>query len=164
MNPVNTVSQAITELSFRDVLALLKRHQWIIWTFIIIGLAVAVAAGLILPKAFQAQRVLILEGRTQSNPGGANDIVGAITDSGIKLDVPTQIQVMENFEVVFTSLQRIGYPLPARLTEQNVQKLPRATVNQIQTTSSVLLSVEAQGDDGDSWAVNDSLGLRREDS
>ncbi|MCW5938496.1 MAG: polysaccharide biosynthesis tyrosine autokinase [Fimbriimonadaceae bacterium] len=153
MNPVNTVSQAITELSFRDVLALLKRHQWIIWTFIIIGLAVAVAAGLILPKAFQAQRVLILEGRTQSNPGGANDIVGAITDSGIKLDVPTQIQVMENFEVVFTSLQRIGYPLPARLTEQNVQKLPRATVNQIQTTSSVLLSVEAQGDDGDSWAV-----------
>lgn len=146
MNRDQLLNLTLTDLSFKELLALFKRRKWVVIGTILFALAGGAAVSLLLPPTYRAQSVIIVEGKTQVNPSINNTVVDAITSSGLSYDVMTQIQIMESFQILYSGLKRINYPLPDKIDQQVYESLPKVSVNQIQTTNTVAVAVEYKKD------------------
>ncbi|MBS1712891.1 MAG: polysaccharide biosynthesis tyrosine autokinase [Armatimonadetes bacterium] len=142
MNRDQMLNLSVTDLSFKELIALFKRRKVSIWVTLVLFIAAGLAISFIMPKTWMSQNAVVLEGKTQSNSSQPLDIVGQISSTAIDYDVPTQIQIISSFRTLYTALRRINYPLKAELTADDVEKLPKVQVQQIQTTNTVLISIE----------------------
>lgn len=142
MNKDQLLNLTLTDMSFRDIYALLKRRKAVFWGTLLTCLAIAVALGLFMPERYQSLSQVILEGKTQANQSNASDIEAALTQVGVEYDVPTQIRILSSFAMIYAALKRSNYPLPAQISEQVYQTLPQVDVVQIGTTNAVQISVE----------------------
>ncbi len=148
-------TMTVTDLSLREILALFRRRRGLILGILLTCLAVGVVLSLVLPPAFEAQRVIQLEGRTQANPNNQpTDIVGVLAQSGYDFDVLTQIQVLESMRIIYPALEKIGYlddkdwvRNKNSITRDDFDRFPKVSVQQIQTTNNVVITVEHQIDD-----------------
>lgn len=146
MNRDQLLNLTLTDLSFKELLALFKRRKWVVIGTILFFVALGIVYTLITPSTYRAATMVIVEGRTQTNNGGSSDVVGAITQSGLEYDVMTQIQIMQSFKILYNALTRINYKMPDRITQEVYEKLPKVTVTQLQTTNTVQVAVEHTGE------------------
>lgn len=142
MNKDQLLNLTLTDMSFRDIYALLKRRKAVFWGTLLGCLAIATALGLFMPERYQSLSQVILEGKTQANQGNSGDIESALTQVGVEYDVPTQIRILSSFAMIYASLKRSNYPMPQQITEQVYETLPQVEVVQIGTTNAVQVSVE----------------------
>lgn len=142
MNRDQLLNMTLTDLSFKELLALLKRRIWVIIGTTLVFLALGAAFSLMTRQTWKASSMVLVEGKTQSNPAISGSVVDSITSTDVDYDVPTQIQIMQSFDILYNSLKRINYPLPERITQEEYDKFPKVSVAQLQTTNNVLISVE----------------------
>ncbi len=146
MNRDQLLNLTLTDLSFKELLALFKRRKWVIMGTMLVLIVLAVIYSKVVPPTYKAATIVVVEGRTQTNSGQSTDVVGAITQSGLDYDVMTQIQIMQSFYILYNSLKRINYKMPDRITQDEYEKLPKVTVTQLQTTNTVQIAVESTSD------------------
>lgn len=142
MNRDQLLNLTLTDLSFKELLALFKRRKWVVIGTVLVAVALGAAFSYITPPTYRAQAVVIVEGKTQVNPGMGGTIVDAFTNTGLDYDVMTQIQIMESFQILYNGLKRINYKMPDTITQADYEKFPKVSVNQIQTTNTVAIAVE----------------------
>ncbi|MBL8064925.1 MAG: polysaccharide biosynthesis tyrosine autokinase [Chthonomonadaceae bacterium] len=146
MNRDQLLSLSLTDLSLKELVALVKRRWWTILVTILIALALGALVSVLVAPTWRASKAVIVEGRTQSNTGQATDIVGVLTQTSVDYDLLTQVQIMSGFEIYFKALQRINYKMPPKLTDDAIQKMPRVNIQQVQTTNTVMIMVEDRDD------------------
>jgi capsular exopolysaccharide synthesis family protein len=143
MNKDQLLNLTLSDMSFKDLLALFKRRRAVFWGVLLSCVGLATLLSLLLPERYQSLSQVILEGKTQANPtGGATNIESALTNVGIAYDVPTQIRILSSFAMIYNALKRAQYPLPARIEQEDFEKLPKVEVIQIGTTQAVQIAVE----------------------
>ncbi|MBS1722241.1 MAG: polysaccharide biosynthesis tyrosine autokinase [Armatimonadetes bacterium] len=147
MNRDQLLNLTLTDLSFKELVAVFKRRKAVVWGVALIFLAFGILVSAVMPATYRAASLIIVEGKTQANPNNqASNAVEAITQTSSNYDVMTQIQIMQSFDVFYKALRQINYDLPAKLTQSEYDKLPKVTVQQVQTTNSVQVAVEGTKD------------------
>lgn len=146
MNRDQFINLSLTELTFKELVALFRRRWAVVLGVTLLCLGVGAFASVMIPKTWRASTIIVVEGKTQSNPGNSNDIVGALTQTSTDYDVMTQIQIMSSFYVLYNALKQIGYEMPAQIDEETYRKMPKVSIQQIQTTNTVQISVEHTDD------------------
>ncbi len=143
MNKDQLLNLTLTDLSFKEILALFKRRRMVIIISTVILAAVGVLYAALSTPVYRSNVEILVEGRTQSNPvNSATNSVDALTMSSAQYDVMTQIQMMQSFWILYNALKEINYPIKDRMTQDEFDKLPKVTIQQLQTTNTVLVSCE----------------------
>lgn len=136
-------SASLSDLTFQDLLGIVKRQKWWILGSLLFFVLLAVGFSLYQKPGYQSFAQLQLEGATQTGArlprSGAIDV---ITEPVTQVDVLTQIQLLQSSNVFFPALRAVGIPIPQ--TDADIEKLPEVRVNQIGTTQIIALSVVAE--------------------
>lgn len=146
MNRDQFLSLSLTDLSFKELVALFKRRWAVVLGTTLFFIGIGLLISLNITKTWRASTVIVVEGKTQMNNGMGSDIVGALAQTSVDYDVLTQIQIMSSYRVLFDALKRIDYPMPDQLDDDAFQKMPKVSIQQIQTTNTVQVSVEYKDD------------------
>jgi len=146
MNRDQFLTLSLTDLTFKELVALFRRRWGVVLSMVLIALAVGLGISAMVPRTWRATSVVLVEGKTQSNSNLASDIVSSLAQSSVDYDVLTQIQIMNSFDTFYKALLRIGYPMKGQLTDEDVQKMPKLSIQQIQVTNTVQVSVEYSDD------------------
>jgi uncharacterized protein involved in exopolysaccharide biosynthesis len=143
MNRDQLLNLTLSDMSFKEVLALFRRRRAIFWGTLLVFLLGGAVLSAIMAPAYRSGSRILVEGRTQASPAGtADDVVVITSTSGTEYDVLTQIQILESFDMLLRALRRADYPIPNRMTFEEFVKLPKVDVVQIQTTNVIQISVE----------------------
>jgi polysaccharide biosynthesis transport protein len=136
-------SASLSDLTFQDLLGIVKRQKWWILGSLLFFTLLATGFSLYQKPGYQSFAQLQLEGDTQTGSrlprSGAIDV---ITEPVNQVDVLTQIQLLQSSNVFFPALRSVNIPIPQ--TAADIEKLPEVRVNQIGTTQIIALSVVAE--------------------
>lgn len=115
------------EVNFSKFLALLKRRWLTICILVILGVSAGAIISSITPPRYASVTQMLVEQAGQ-NAGGPEFIAPELTTPSATYRIGTLVQLMQTSEVYLAALQAGGVTIPARLTQEALDELPRLEV------------------------------------
>lgn len=139
----SSYSMTASDLTFAELLKLFARRKWIIILNALIFLALAVAFSFFSKPVWEKEVRILLEGRTQGNPGISGDpILDSVINQQAMIDVPTGMEILQQQQIYVDTLNKAGISVP-----QNAQQLedaPRITIEQVGISNAIMVTIKAR--------------------
>ena len=133
-----------SSLSLAGLAGVIRRQRVAFAAILIIALLCGVAAIKLVSPVYRSTTEILLEGRTQNDPGGpSQDIISEVSLPNEDVSLATQIEVLESNKILLSAFTAAGVPLPRQDVEIEDTSLPVIRVDQLGATNALRISVDS---------------------